>query len=288
MWEYNSKVWEWMHLGQYDLLLAHRDVLDHRAFQEFYWESIRIAWKGVEWGKLQPSDQPETHHLIEARLRDHFKEALAAAFIEDPRANDLFEPLLASYREPGRAYHTDKHLLDVLNVIWIHKEKARNLGPVLLAAWYHDSVYDPAKNDNQARSAERARRELLSAEVSEIAVREIESLILMTRNHRAASSADEKLLADADCAIWAQNKTKYRRYAQAIRQEHAAQSWLLYGLGRRKFLKNQLSEEGNLFSFLDNEVSQRARANLQQELSRLSLPNILRAKFTDFDPIQGL
>ncbi len=55
MYRYNfgTMLWEWVHLGLYDLLLAIQDDLSWTlsgGMEAFYWEAMSIA----EQGKLRP------------------------------------------------------------------------------------------------------------------------------------------------------------------------------------------------------------------------------------------
>lgn len=45
MLDYNALLWDWVHLGLYDLLLAHIARLSQQAFQAFYWEAMAIAMR---------------------------------------------------------------------------------------------------------------------------------------------------------------------------------------------------------------------------------------------------
>ncbi len=43
---YNALLWEWVSLGHYDLLEAHRPFNTAAGFEKLYWESMEIAWRG--------------------------------------------------------------------------------------------------------------------------------------------------------------------------------------------------------------------------------------------------
>lgn len=43
MLAYNAVLWEWVHLGQYDLLVAHRPFMRRERFEQLYWSSMDIA-----------------------------------------------------------------------------------------------------------------------------------------------------------------------------------------------------------------------------------------------------
>ena len=67
-----------------------------------------------------------------------------------PGAEGLRAHLEAAYADPSRGYHDTLHLREVL-------ERLDELGPaamrVVLAAWFHDAVYD-GRPDAEERSAQ--------------------------------------------------------------------------------------------------------------------------------------
>ena len=78
-----------------------------------------------------------------------------------PDRKDLRDALVTAY-STGRGYHDLRHLTEVL-------ARIRELGEaenteVVLAAWYHDAVYD-ASGDNEELSAQLAETELATAPV---------------------------------------------------------------------------------------------------------------------------
>ncbi|MFX1451048.1 MAG: hypothetical protein ACFFCM_09410 [Promethearchaeota archaeon] len=42
-YNYKSLMWDWAHLGQFDLLEAHKYTLNEDEFKKLYWESMKIA-----------------------------------------------------------------------------------------------------------------------------------------------------------------------------------------------------------------------------------------------------
>ena len=57
---------------------------------------------------------------------------------------------VAFYTEPGRFYHTLKHTEAMLDAL---DRRGVLTYPLALAVWGHDLIYDPARGDNEARSA---------------------------------------------------------------------------------------------------------------------------------------
>ena len=76
-----------------------------------------------------------------------------------PDSPDVRDAVVAAYADPSRGYHDTRHLGEVLDRL---DELAGNGAtydetPVLLAAWFHDAVYD-GERDAEERSAAWAER----------------------------------------------------------------------------------------------------------------------------------
>ena len=112
---------------------------------------------------------------------------------------------------------------------------------VLLAAWFHDSVYD-AQPDAEKRSAAWA-AEALPTLVDQAVVDEVVRLVLLTEAHRPA---DDDLngcaLSDADLAILAAAPERYAEYVASVREEYAHVPDDLFAPGRAEVLRDLLAK----------------------------------------------
>ena len=96
----------------------------------------------------------------------------------------LRRELIAAYGAPDRGYHDLRHLSEVLTRL---DELAKHVDfdrtAVLLAAWFHDGVYDgqPGAED---RSAEWAETALPMLRVADEIVAEVGRLVRLTTDHR--------------------------------------------------------------------------------------------------------
>src|SRR5664279_254571 len=99
----------------------------------------------------------------------------------DPAAEGLRRRLRDAYAEPGRRYHDQRHLAEVLQRI----EELRGAGEafdyesVVLAAWFHDAIYD-GKDGAEERSARWAEQGLAEAGVPADLIAEVARLVRMT------------------------------------------------------------------------------------------------------------
>jgi predicted metal-dependent HD superfamily phosphohydrolase len=180
-----------------------------------------------------------------------------------PEREDLRDRLVTAY-STGRGYHDIVHLTEVL-------ERIEELGEtenteVVLAAWYHDAVYDDA-GDNEERSAQLAERELDGVDVAEVA-----RLVRLTKDHRPEpGDHNGEVLCDADLAILAAGPDRYRHYTEGVRREYAAFDNASFAAGRTMVLR-ALLEKPTLFhtAHAREHWEPLARANVESELILLS------------------
>ncbi len=75
----------------------------------------------------------------------------------------LFARLDDAYAGPGRHYHCKTHIAECLSLLDEHRRQAERPYEMIVAIWFHDAVYDTTRFDNEARSAEWARKFLSRA-----------------------------------------------------------------------------------------------------------------------------
>ncbi len=199
-------------------------------------------------------------------------EAVAAAGGDPAAAGAVRRDLAARWAEPHRAYHTAAHLAHVLAVVGELRaagEPVGDLAAVVLATWYHDAVYDPRAGDNEARSADLARRDLTGLGVGADRVDRVAGLVLATRDHRAADP-DAAVLVDADLAILAVPAGDYAAYVAAVRAEYGFVPEAAWRAGRAAVLAGFLARP-RLFATATQHAraDAAARANLAGELAAL-------------------
>ncbi|GAA1165446.1 hypothetical protein [Nocardioides aquiterrae] len=188
-----------------------------------------------------------------------------------PGARDLGAQLAASYAHPDRGYHDVRHLTEVLERIHelaSHGAEFDRMA-VVLAAWFHDSVYD-AQPDAEKRSAAWA-AEALPTLVEPAIVDEVVRLVLITEHHRPADrDRNGCALSDADLAILAAPRQRYREYVASVRREWAHVSDADFVAGRSAILRDLLAKP-HLFQtrYARTAWESAARANVECELGAL-------------------
>ena len=176
------------------------------------------------------------------------------------------------YAEPQRRYHTAVHIDDCLaKLAAVPDLDERDRRLLEWAIWWHDAIYDPARNDNEEASAVLAEQDLAGLGVPEADRAEVARLILLTKGHAVA--ADDRLgamLVSIDLSILAAEPAAYDAYASQVREEYAHVPDAAFRAGRsailRRFLKAPV-----LFPFPPMAVrwDSTARANLARELQDL-------------------
>lgn len=217
-----------------------------------------------------------------AFLRAEWAELGARVGAPDPAAwHRTGEGLLRRWSEPHRRYHDVAHLQDVL----LSLDQLSDLGEqvrasVLLAAWYHDAVYDGVTGKDERRSAELAREELRGVGLSPGLAAEVARLVLATTPGGGPPDAaacggavvdhDAAVLRDADLFILATAPKRYAAYAAAVREEYAHVPEEAFRRGRAGILEGILAAP-RIYGTATAHArwEERARANLAREIHLL-------------------
>lgn len=204
----------------------------------------------------------------EAELRNAWQQVAGGAH------HDLLDRVLASHREPHRRYHTATHVMWVLrHVARLAAEpatdEALDLHALLLAALYHDIVYDPRALDNEVRSAQLAMAAAAQLGWSPSRIDLVGRLVMATAGHHA-TDAHEAVLVDADLAILGATPNDYDAYVRGVRSEYAHVGDPEWRAGRSAVLRGFLALP-QLFNTATMRADRqaRARANLAAELALL-------------------
>jgi predicted metal-dependent HD superfamily phosphohydrolase len=129
--------------------------------------------------------------------RDRWQAAWGELSAKPPAG--LFDELMARYGEPHRHYHTAQHLDECF--AQMARDLAQRPAEVELALWFHDSIYEPKRQDNEAKSAAWARDSALSAGVVAESAQRLHALVMATRHDAVPQGRDEQALVDIDLSI---------------------------------------------------------------------------------------
>jgi predicted metal-dependent HD superfamily phosphohydrolase len=178
----------------------------------------------------------------------------------------------AAYAAPHRHYHDQRHLdecLRELDGVPALTENERRL--LRWAILWHDAVYEPGLHDNEERSADLAKRELVGCGMDADVASEVARLIRLTSGHRC--DPDDRLgalLISIDLAILGSDPHRYREYAAQARQEYAHVPDPMWRTGRAEVLKRLLQADP-LYPHAEfhGRLARQARRNMEDELKAL-------------------
>lgn len=196
---------------------------------------------------------------------------------------ELGESLLQAWEQPHRAYHHSGHLsqmLTDLDRLYTHRTQGSTPLALVLAAWFHDAVYEGAPGEDERRSEQLASASLeplvTAGLLSGDELQMVSLLVRATATHELPESADLpvgyepediQFFLDADMAILAADSARYRRYLRGVRSEYSHCDDEAFRAGRTTFLRSIL---GRKRIFLSEQAMQLweepARANLRAEL----------------------
>ena len=251
---------------------AAKTGISPRAFDADHYDVPAYRYEGlVRAGAREVSGSQLTRILIDSGLRVPLRERPNKIRPRLMRAWDsllpghtaLGENLLARYEQPHRKYHTSVHLSEMLTALKTLYEQHHTATPraVLLAAWFHDAVYEANPGEDEAASADLARTALTPlASTGSLTNREVTAiahLIELTASHQLADGieeytsgaltrADAAFFLDADLAILAADSPRYTRYVAGVRAEYAHYAPDAFTRGRAAILQGFLNRTADL------------------------------------------
>jgi predicted metal-dependent HD superfamily phosphohydrolase len=180
---------------------------------------------------------------------------------------DARRQLEAAYDDGTRGYHDLLHLAEVL----AHVDELLGADDpvresVLLAAWFHDAVYD-GRPDDEEQSALLAVRTLGDGPLAD----EVARLVRLTATHRPTDDDHPgQVLCDADLGILAADPDRYASYTAGVRREYAHVPDADFAAGRAAVLRDLLAKPTLFHTDAARERwEQRARANVTREIEQL-------------------
>lgn len=186
----------------------------------------------------------------------------------------LGDELVRRWSESHRSYHDQRHLEDVLLALDHLGTLGEDVAPVtLLAAWFHDAVYEGDMGGDEQASADLAVRSLETVGLRGPIVTDVRDFIVATTPGAQSAPVRRSLaqLLDADLAIFGAGPSRYADYARSVREEFAHVSESAYRAGRAAILQGYL-DRPQIFR-LDTSAAlweARGRQNLLNEIGRLT------------------
>lgn len=178
--------------------------------------------------------------------------------------------LLGSWDRIPRYYHDTGHLLACLNALDSVRARLDNPAACELAMWFHDAIYWPRRQDNEAQSAAWALRFLAQAGQSAALGERVSRLVMETAHAVLPSPGDAQWVVDIDLGILGQSEAVYARFEADVRKEYRWVPWPDYQAGRSRVLQAFL-DRPRIYAtdWFQERLEGPARANLRRALEQI-------------------
>jgi predicted metal-dependent HD superfamily phosphohydrolase len=181
-----------------------------------------------------------------------------------------FASLRSAYAEQHRAYHTVRHIDECLALCDEYAHLAARAPEVECALWFHDAIYQPTSDENEARSAEWASEFLGRQGVAADSVERVRAHILATRHVASPTDDDSRLVVDIDLSILGAEPQRYDEFERDVRAEYRWVPSALYCHKRAAILQSFLDRQ-RIYHHqpMFERFEQRARANISRAVNGL-------------------
>jgi len=182
-------------------------------------------------------------------------------------ANNMWSEIESHYTNKKRYYHTLKHLEELLNHLLNVKDKIQNWETILFSLYYHDIIYNSLKSDNEVKSAEFAKKQMMKISVPSQIINSCKKQIIATKDHAFSQDNDTNYFIDADLSILGQEWSTYKNYIKHIRKEYSIFPNIIYKKARKKVINHFLEME-RIYktNYFFDKFEQEAKTNLKKEL----------------------
>ncbi len=218
----------------------------------------------------------ETPDQLKEVLRSPFMDLFGSESTDQVMLGAYFDTVTNHYSQEHRAYHTLRHVYDLLALEKSGILAVQDPETVRAAIWLHDVVYK--------QQTKKGYNERKSAQFSDITLRALgrydlvnntNDLIIATIEHQPVGShPDVEAFLDMDLSILGAEPARYDQYAEAIRFEYNYIPEADYRTGRAAVLqtfRDRLSE-GGLFYTPEafDAFAENADANMEREIYELA------------------
>lgn len=215
------------------------------------------------------------NHDDSMRIKEVFEEIIVGLGNSQQIASEKWEVISSAYNSPNRFYHNLNHIESMFLLLEKQKDSINNWESIVFGLLYHDIVYDSTKSNNEELSAQLAKQELLTLNVSRSQIQKVEDLIISTKNHVGNSDNDTNIFLDADLSILGSDTKTYTTYSKNVRIEYVQYPSYVYNQGRIKILEYFLKLDSIYKTdYCKSKFEQSAQENLNHELNELKKINL--------------
>ena len=186
----------------------------------------------------------------------------------------VFADLVERHSTPSRHHHDFAHASGVVDVVLGLHSTGDDWAVAVLAAWFHDAVYEPGApaGANEGASAVLAHTALSGLGLTLTSLGAICRLVCLTADH-LPSPTDRAgaVLCDADLSILGADDERYDDYVSAVRGEYGHVGDDAWRTGRRAVLRAFLDRPTIFHTHAGRDRWEAAaRSNISRELEQLS------------------
>jgi len=198
-------------------------------------------------------------------LYEKFLQALDDGDVDLDAVTEELSAIVGRYSEQHRHYHNLKH---VIRLLMLCDELEISDPDIMLAAIYHDIIYQPGSLKNEGKSVAYAQDSLVRLGMGSDRVDQVREMILATASHLLPQDNPlTQIFLDLDMSILGSPREDYLAYADGVQKEY---SWLpdfVFKKNRRQFLERILAEKFIFHTDIFREkFESSARANIEWEL----------------------
>lgn len=218
-------------------------------------------------------------------FNEWFKIINADNTLDKIKAMEMYDALIFEYSTESREHHNTKHIEHVLNklseLFTIYTFTQYEMDTCIMAAFYHDIVYNPLKPDtviipDEYQSAEYAERSMRLIGFSEDFITDVKLLIMLTEMHVVNEDINidvllQKVFIDSDMAILGEDPFLYNQYSDGVIEEYKEVDRETFYLGRKNFLV-KLSKHKTIFftEYMNQLYNDQAHANIETEIKKMN------------------
>lgn len=153
---------------------------------------------------------------------------------------DAIKILLFKWNEPTRFYHNTKHLTQIIKDIesnaWFSELSVFEKHCLLVAAFFHDVIYDTKIKDNEDKSIEFFKKCYKGNDIEFIST--VTRLIEATKYRKRPSNKLERIFWDADNSVFKKGYTQLLKNEKLIQQEWKWMPKDKFKEGKIEFIKS--------------------------------------------------
>lgn len=172
-----------------------------------------------------------------------YKYIIKTAFSEE-----VYENIVKRWNEPHRFYHNIDHLnflVDTFRQMYDNSEiTAEEMSTLILVAFFHDVIYDPKRDDNEAKSVDYFRKSCEDGSMKTGFADQVMNMILDTSYRIEPKDKLSKIFWKADNSVLGLPVNKLIEVEHKIFQEFQFAPYDKYRKGRIEFLESSLGMMG--------------------------------------------